>query len=139
MVIGLDCAEPTLVFERWRDRLPTLSGLMERGCWGRLTSVIPPITVPAWSCMMASRTPGDLGTRVVLHAGEPPAGRPRHLRLPHPRGPRLRRLLHPHRDRRQGPAHLGPRAPRGQAVDRPRRPRYVPAAPAERRHGHVLP
>jgi predicted AlkP superfamily phosphohydrolase/phosphomutase len=26
-----------------------------------LTSVIPPITVPAWSCMMASRTPGDLG------------------------------------------------------------------------------
>jgi predicted AlkP superfamily phosphohydrolase/phosphomutase len=61
MVIGLDCAEPSLVFERWRDRLPTLSGLMERGRWGRLTSVIPPITVPAWSCMMASRTPGDLG------------------------------------------------------------------------------
>ena len=22
---------------------------------------MPPITVPAWSCMMASRTPGDLG------------------------------------------------------------------------------
>jgi predicted AlkP superfamily phosphohydrolase/phosphomutase len=61
MVIGLDCAEPSLVFERWRDRLPTLSGLMERGRWGPLTSVVPPITVPAWSCMMASRTPGDLG------------------------------------------------------------------------------
>src|SRR6185295_16930570 len=28
---------------------------------GPLTSVIPPITVPAWSCMMSSRTPGDLG------------------------------------------------------------------------------
>jgi len=61
MMIGLDCAEPSLVLERWRDELPTLSGLMERGMYGRLTSVIPPITVPAWSCMMASKTPGDLG------------------------------------------------------------------------------
>ena len=61
MIIGLDCAEPSLVLERWRDELPTLSRLAEQGSWGRLTSIIPPITVPAWSCMMASRTPGDLG------------------------------------------------------------------------------
>jgi predicted AlkP superfamily phosphohydrolase/phosphomutase len=61
MIIGLDCAEPSLVLERWRDELPTIAGLMERGAYGRLTSVVPPITVPAWSCMMASRTPGDLG------------------------------------------------------------------------------
>jgi predicted AlkP superfamily phosphohydrolase/phosphomutase len=61
MIIGLDCAEPSLVLERWRDVLPTISSLMDRGTYGRLTSVIPPITVPAWSCMMASRTPGDLG------------------------------------------------------------------------------
>lgn len=61
MIIGLDCAEPSLLLERWRDRLPVLSGLMERGAFGRLTSVVPPITVPAWSCMMSSRTPGDLG------------------------------------------------------------------------------
>ena len=61
MIIGLDCAEPTLVLERWRSELPTLAGLMERGAYGRLTSVVPPITVPAWSCMMSSRTPGDLG------------------------------------------------------------------------------
>ena len=61
MLIGLDCAEPSLVLERWRDELPTISRLMERGSYGRLTSVIPPITVPAWSCMMSSKTPGDLG------------------------------------------------------------------------------
>jgi predicted AlkP superfamily phosphohydrolase/phosphomutase len=61
MIIGLDCAEPSLVLERWRDDLPTLSGLMDAGVYGRLPSVIPPITVPAWSCMMASQTPGDLG------------------------------------------------------------------------------
>jgi len=61
MIIGLDCAEPSLVLERWRGELPALDGLTDRGLYGRLTSVIPPITVPAWSCMMASRTPGDLG------------------------------------------------------------------------------
>jgi predicted AlkP superfamily phosphohydrolase/phosphomutase len=61
MIIGLDCAEPSLVFERWRDELPNLGSLIDSGAYGRLTSVIPPITVPAWSCMMASRTPGDLG------------------------------------------------------------------------------
>jgi predicted AlkP superfamily phosphohydrolase/phosphomutase len=60
MVIGLDCAEPSLV-ERWREELPTLSRLMDRGVHGRLTSVVPPHTVPAWWCMMSSRTPGDLG------------------------------------------------------------------------------
>ena len=61
MIIGLDCAEPSLVLERWRGELPVLDGLIERGLHGRLTSVVPPITVPAWSCMMSSRTPGDLG------------------------------------------------------------------------------
>jgi predicted AlkP superfamily phosphohydrolase/phosphomutase len=61
MIIGLDCAEPSLVLDRWRDELETITGLAERGAYGRLTSIIPPITVPAWSCMMSSRTPGDLG------------------------------------------------------------------------------
>ena len=61
MIIGFDCAEPSLLLERWREELPVLSGLVARGAYGRLRSVVPPITVPAWSCMMASRTPGDLG------------------------------------------------------------------------------
>ena len=61
ILIGLDCAEPSLVLERWRQDLPTLAGLMEGGRYGRLRSVVPPITVPAWSCMMSSRSPGDLG------------------------------------------------------------------------------
>jgi predicted AlkP superfamily phosphohydrolase/phosphomutase len=61
MIIGLDCAEPSLVFDAFKGELPTMSGLMERGAYGNLTSVIPPITIPAWSCMMASRTPGDFG------------------------------------------------------------------------------
>ncbi len=60
-VIGLDCAEPKLVFDRWREELPNLSRLMSAGTWGPLASVDPPITVPAWSCMMSGRDPGELG------------------------------------------------------------------------------
>jgi len=60
-VIGLDCAEPSLVFERWRDELPTLRRLMNLGAYGRLRSSHPPITVPAWSSMFSSKDPGQLG------------------------------------------------------------------------------
>ncbi|MEL6604300.1 MAG: alkaline phosphatase family protein [Cyanobacteria bacterium J06614_10] len=61
MIIGLDCMEPSLVFERWRADLPNLSALMEAGSYGPLESSIPAITVPAWSCMMTGRDPGELG------------------------------------------------------------------------------
>ncbi|MGE0785136.1 MAG: alkaline phosphatase family protein [Sandaracinaceae bacterium] len=61
MLIGLDCAPPALVFERLRDRLPVLRRLMREGAWGPLRSVVPPITVPAWTCMLSGRDPGELG------------------------------------------------------------------------------
>lgn len=61
LVFGLDCAEPSLVFDRWRDELPTLRSLMDGGVWGKLRSTVPPITVPAWTCMMTSQDPGQLG------------------------------------------------------------------------------
>jgi predicted AlkP superfamily phosphohydrolase/phosphomutase len=60
-VIGLDCAEPKLVFDRWLDELPNLRRLVRAGTWGALRSVDPPITVPAWSCMLTGRDPGELG------------------------------------------------------------------------------
>ncbi len=61
VVIGLDCAEPSLMFDRWVDDLPNTKRLMEVGTYGNLTSSIPPITVPAWSCMASSKDPGTLG------------------------------------------------------------------------------
>src|SRR3954471_17503911 len=61
VVIGLDCAEPSLVFERFADRLPNLTRLRERGGGGTLRSCVPPITVPAWMSMMSSKAPGTLG------------------------------------------------------------------------------
>jgi predicted AlkP superfamily phosphohydrolase/phosphomutase len=61
MVIGLDCAPPEFLFERWRDDLPNIGSLLSRGRYGVLRSCDPPITVPAWACMTSSRSPGALG------------------------------------------------------------------------------
>ena len=61
VVIGLDCAEPSLVFERYAEKLPNLTKLRERGVWGKFRSCDPPITVPAWMSMMSSKDPGTLG------------------------------------------------------------------------------
>src|SRR5687768_3755276 len=61
MVIGLDCAAPELVFDKFRDELPTLRKLYEGGIWGQMESCIPAITVPAWASMMSSKDPGTLG------------------------------------------------------------------------------
>ncbi len=61
LVVGLDCATPELVFERYRGELPNLERLMANGVYGELESCTPPITVPAWACMLSSRDPGQLG------------------------------------------------------------------------------
>lgn len=60
-MIGLDCAAPKLIFDRYRPFLPNLAKLMEAGTWGPLRSTVPPITVPAWACMLSGRDPGELG------------------------------------------------------------------------------
>lgn len=61
MFIGLDCAAPELVFDRWLDDLPNLKSICRSGVYGSLRSCDPPITVPAWSVMMSSKSPGRLG------------------------------------------------------------------------------
>ena len=60
-MIGLDCAEPSLLFGSWLPELPNLQRLTRSGTWGPLRSVDPPITVPAWTCMVSGRDPGELG------------------------------------------------------------------------------
>jgi len=61
VVIGLDGVPPGLVFDTWRDRLPNLQRILQRGLWGPLRSCHPPITVPAWASMFSGRDPGQLG------------------------------------------------------------------------------
>src|SRR5205085_4176922 len=59
LVIGLDCAAPEILFRH--EGLKNIKALMQGGCYGRLESVVPPITVPAWMCMSTSQDPGSLG------------------------------------------------------------------------------
>lgn len=59
LVIGLDCAAPEIL--HGQEDLTNIRRLMEAGMFGRLESVVPPITVPAWMCMSTSRDPGSLG------------------------------------------------------------------------------
>jgi predicted AlkP superfamily phosphohydrolase/phosphomutase len=61
LILGLDCAAPELVFDRWLDDLPNLRQLVSEGIYGPLKSTLPPITVPAWTAMMTSQDPGMLG------------------------------------------------------------------------------
>jgi len=61
VVIGLDCLTPQWALEQWQGDLPNLTALAKRGVAGRMRSCDPPITVPAWSCMMTSQDPGQLG------------------------------------------------------------------------------
>jgi predicted AlkP superfamily phosphohydrolase/phosphomutase len=58
-VLGLDCAAPEIIFAD--ERLTNIRRLMDVGVYGRLQSVVPPITVPAWMCMATSQDPGSLG------------------------------------------------------------------------------
>src|SRR5207248_2981432 len=58
-ILGLDCAAPEVIFGD--ERLVNIRRLMDTGVYGRLESVIPPITVPAWMCMSTSQDPGSLG------------------------------------------------------------------------------
>jgi predicted AlkP superfamily phosphohydrolase/phosphomutase len=59
LVIGVDGAAPEILLED--ARLTNIRHLMEAGAFGRLESIVPPITVPAWLCMATSRDPGSLG------------------------------------------------------------------------------
>jgi len=61
LVIGLDCAEPSLVFQKYRAEMPHLQSLISSGAWGNIESTTPPITVPAWMCALTSKDPGQLG------------------------------------------------------------------------------
>ncbi len=49
------------MFDTLRDRLPVLRDLAQNGLWGPLLSSMPPITVPAWACMVTGQDPGQLG------------------------------------------------------------------------------
>jgi predicted AlkP superfamily phosphohydrolase/phosphomutase len=60
-VIGLDGVPPELLFDKHSADMPTLTRLKEKAVWGPMRSIDPPITMPAWACMLSGATPGELG------------------------------------------------------------------------------
>jgi predicted AlkP superfamily phosphohydrolase/phosphomutase len=60
-VIGLDCGTPQLLFHDLHAEVPNIAKLMGEGAYGKLASITPPITVPAWACAMTGKVPGQLG------------------------------------------------------------------------------
>jgi predicted AlkP superfamily phosphohydrolase/phosphomutase len=67
LVIGLDGAEPSLVFKWAKEgKLPNIAKLMENGAYGKLKSTIPPITGPAWVSFMTGKNPGKHGIYYFL-------------------------------------------------------------------------
>ena len=67
LLIGLDCAAPDLLFNRFIDKLPNFRKMMDRGVHGKLESSDPPITIPAWTVMASSKYPGTLGLYGFRH------------------------------------------------------------------------
>ncbi|MEM9291118.1 MAG: alkaline phosphatase family protein [Acidobacteriota bacterium] len=61
VILGLDCLGPEVLDPASRSFMPRLAALRQQGLGGVLQSVLPPITVPAWSCMLTGRDPGELG------------------------------------------------------------------------------
>ncbi len=62
LLIGIDGATFRLILPYVKDgSLKNIGRLMADGCWGDLTSTIPPITSPAWPALMTGKLPGKLG------------------------------------------------------------------------------
>ncbi|MGH7981994.1 MAG: alkaline phosphatase family protein [Candidatus Udaeobacter sp.] len=62
VVIGLDAATWTII-RPWMAEggMPNLSKLMRAGVSGKLESILPPITPPAWTSFMTGKNPGKHG------------------------------------------------------------------------------
>lgn len=67
LVIGLDCAPPELLFDRFADKLPNIRRMLDDGVYARMESSHPPITIPAWMVMATSKNAGRLGVYGFRH------------------------------------------------------------------------
>ncbi len=60
-VFGLDGVPFDFFDKKLKGKIPNIESLIENSQYGILKSITPPITVPAWACMLSGKTPGDLG------------------------------------------------------------------------------
>jgi predicted AlkP superfamily phosphohydrolase/phosphomutase len=61
-VLGLDGATGDLLYPWAKEGLlPNFRTILDRGTWGKLTSTLPPLTVPAWMSFMTGKKPEKHG------------------------------------------------------------------------------
>lgn len=66
-VLGLDGGSWNVIMPLIEEgKLPTFKRLLEKGSYGKLKSIIPPISVPAWKCYFTGKDPGKLGVYAFL-------------------------------------------------------------------------
>ncbi|MCP4632220.1 MAG: hypothetical protein GY855_04785 [candidate division Zixibacteria bacterium] len=61
LIIGIDGGDPDFIFNRFKDRLPNIQGLVDRGHHGISHSTIPSATIPAWNSFYSGKNPGTHG------------------------------------------------------------------------------
>jgi predicted AlkP superfamily phosphohydrolase/phosphomutase len=71
LVVGLDGATLDLI-RPWaaKGALPTFARILAEGTWGRLQSVVPPLTGPAWISFMTGKNPGKHGVFDFIRRGK---------------------------------------------------------------------
>jgi len=60
VVLGFDGVDPQFV-EQWRDKLPNISAMMDKGTFRRLQTTTPPASCTAWSTFTTGLNPGGHG------------------------------------------------------------------------------
>tara|TARA_Y100000310_G_C20694653_1_gene824699 strand:- start:1330 stop:3447 length:2118 start_codon:yes stop_codon:yes gene_type:complete len=60
-VLGIDGAPPQTIFGEWLDELPNIKKLMDGGCYAKLNSTDPPLSITAWASITTGKTPTDTG------------------------------------------------------------------------------
>ncbi len=60
-VFGIDGAFPEYVFGEWLKELPNIKKLVEKGCYAKLNSTIPPLSANAWASLTTGNAPADTG------------------------------------------------------------------------------
>ncbi len=67
IIIGWDGVPPKLAFNDLLPHMPNLQKLIKESYHGPLRSCRPPVTIPAWMCMMTGQDPGQLGLYGFRH------------------------------------------------------------------------
>lgn len=69
LIIGLDGASPVILDDMVsRDELPTFASIMDRGCYGELTSLTPLFSPMIWTSISTGKMPEKHGVRDFLNA-----------------------------------------------------------------------